>query len=316
MRQAPSRMQRLRDGAVVAARRAHGAAPSGPIARVLEQVPGVVPSTRFEGRALRWSLEGDILEVELCREPCNEIGTAALAELEQLAALVRSGAGGARSLLLYSSVLKGFCAGADLHELHQGMRERLDSGASKAAIAVGVRRFLDRVHRTFDTIDTAPLTTVAAVHGFCFGGGLELALTCDVIVADKSARFCFPELRLGLVPGFGGIPRLRRDVGNALVRDLLLTGRSVRATRAHEAGLASQLVGRGRALEAARGVARQAARFEPATTAAAKGFAKPLPRAELAREKRIFIELLRSPTVDAALRDFVASDDPYSYLPS
>jgi len=73
------------------------------------------------------------------------------------------------------------------------------------------------------------LVTVAAVHGVVFGGGFELALTCDMIVADRTARFCFPELRLGLIPGFGGIPRLKRDLGNGLVRDLLMTGRSISA---------------------------------------------------------------------------------------
>ena len=82
-----------------------------------------------------------------------------------------------------------------------------------------------------NAIDAAPLTTIAAVHGVTFGGGFELALACDLIVADKMARFCFPELRLGLIPGFGGIPRLKRDLGNAVVRDLLLTGRSIKRPR-------------------------------------------------------------------------------------
>ena len=153
------------------------------------------------------------------------------------------------------------------------------------------------------------------MHGVCFGGGFELALTADVIVADKSARFAFPELRLGLVPGFGGIPRLRRDVGNAVVRDLLLTGRSINANRAGEVGLVSQVVGRGKALEVARLVAQQAARFDAPTTAAAKRFTKPIPYAELEREKDVFIELLGSPTVERALRKFVESDDVRPYLP-
>ena len=100
----------------------------------------------------------------------------------------------------------------------------------------GVRAFLERIHRVFNAIDASPLTTIAAVHGVTFGGGFELALACDLIVADKMARFCFPELRLGLIPGFGGIPRLRRDLGNAVVRDLLLTGRSINAAKALAAG--------------------------------------------------------------------------------
>ena len=103
-----------------------------------------------------------------------------------------------------------------------------------------------------NTIDASPLTTIAAVHGVTFGGGFELALVSDLIIADKMARFCFPELRLGLVPGFGGIPRLKRDFGNAVVRDLLLTGRSFNATKAQQIGLVSQVVGEGEALRAAR----------------------------------------------------------------
>jgi enoyl-CoA hydratase/carnithine racemase len=101
------------------------------------------------------------------------------------------------------------------------------------------------------------LTTIAAVHGVTFGGGFELALTCDLIIADKMARFCFPELRLGLIPGFGGIPRLKRDLGNAVVRDLLLTGRSFNANKAQQIGLVSQVVGEGEALRAARATAAQ-----------------------------------------------------------
>src|SRR5207244_9397395 len=106
----------------------------------------------------------------------------------------------------------------------------------------GVRDFLERIHRVMNTIDALPLTTIAAVHGVTFGGGFELALVCDLIVADKMARFAFPELRLGLIPGFGGIPRLKRDLGNAVVRDLLLTGRSFNAANAQSAGLVSQTV--------------------------------------------------------------------------
>jgi enoyl-CoA hydratase/carnithine racemase len=156
---------------------------------------------------------------------------------------------------------------------------------------------------------------IAAVHGVVFGGGLELALACDLIVADRTARFAFPELRLGLVPGFGGIPRLRRDVGNALVRDLLLTGRSIGAERALAAGLVSQVVAEGQALRAARATAAQAAKFDPKTIAAAKRFAKPLPEAELKREMDLFLELFARPVVQDALRKFVDDRGPMPYLP-
>ena len=106
------------------------------------------------------------------------------------------------------------------------------------------------------------------------------------------ARFCFPELRLGLIPGFGGIPRLKRDLGNAVVRDLLLTGRSINATKAQQIGLVSQVVGEGEALRAARATAMQLRKFDRATAAAAKNFIKPIPLDELRREIDMFCDCL------------------------
>lgn len=272
-------------------------------------------SRTFEGKTLRFSHVGSALEVVLNRAPCNEIGLETLTELEVLANYVRDGASGARAMIFYSEIPTGFSAGADLKALYTGIVERRAKGMTMAAATQEVRSFLDRIHSVFNAFDMAPFTTIAATHGVVFGGGFELALTCDVIIADKSARFCFPELRLGLVPGFGGIPRLSRDVGNAVVRDLLLTGRSLNATRAHEVGLVSQLVARGEVLAAARALATQAARFDAATTAAAKTFMKPIPTEQLANEKALFTMLFTSPVVEAALAKFFHSTDVRPYLP-
>ena len=153
-----------------------------------------------------------------------------------------------------------------------------------------------------------------AIHGVCFGGGFELALACDILIADKTARFCFPELRLGIVPGFGGIPRLKREVGNGIVRDLLLTGRSLNAKRAQEIGLVSQFVAEGKHLIAARSTAKQAARFDHDAQRTCKQFIKPIPGAELELEKRHFKRLIQRPVVVAALEKFVTSSDLRPYL--
>ena len=166
-----------------------------------------------------------------------------------------------------------------------------------------------------NALDASPLTTIAAVHGVVFGGGFELALACDLIVADKMARFCFPELRLGLVPGFGGIPRLKRDAGNAVVRDLLLTGRSINAAKALDTGLVSQVSGEGEVLHVARATAAQIAKFDRTTSAAAKRFLKPIPREELRQEIDVFCELFVRPAVMEGLRKFVESTDAHPYLP-
>jgi enoyl-CoA hydratase/carnithine racemase len=178
-----------------------------------------------------------------------------------------------------------------------------------------VRDFLERIHRVMNALDAAPLVTIAAVHGVTFGGGWELALACDLIIADKMARFCFPELRLGLIPGFGGIPRLKRDLGNAVVRDLLLTGRSINATKAHSLGLVSQIAAEGQALRLAQATAAQLRKFDPPTTAVAKRFIKPIPHEELRREIQIFCDLFTRPAAEAGLRKFVESADALPYLP-
>jgi len=125
----------------------------------------------------------------------------------------------------------------------------------------------------------------------------------------------FPELRLGLIPGFGGVPRLKRDAGNAFARDLLLTGRSVNASRAHEVGLVAQLAAEGEALRIARAIAAQIAKFDAVTRAAAKKFIKPVPREELRREIDLFCELFTRPAVMAALKKFVEDSGPMPYLP-
>jgi enoyl-CoA hydratase/carnithine racemase len=254
-----------------------------------------------------FGLRDGVFELCLDQPPGNEIGLAMLETLERCAdAVARSSA---KALLIYSAQPLGFSAGADLRGLYAGMR---DKPASE--YLPEIRKFVDRIHAVADRIDSLPQATFAALHGVCFGGGFELALLCDVLIADRTTRFAFPELRLGIIPGFGGIPRLRREVPNAVVRDLLLTGRSLNATRAHELGLVSQLVAPGAALSAARAAARQAAHYADEARAAAKAFVKPLPRAELAAEKELFMQLIAQPRVQAALAEFVQRRDPLPYL--
>jgi enoyl-CoA hydratase len=264
----------------------------------------------FRGTALSWELADGVIELTLDRAPCNEIGSIALSELEQFTAALGSLQKDAHALIISSARKEGFCAGADLRELYEESQK-----LSPRDRVAGVRDFLERIHRVMNAIDAAPLTTIAAVHGVTFGGGFELALVCDLIVADKMARFCFPELRLGLIPGFGGIPRLKRDLGNAIVRDLLLTGRSINATKAQAVGLVSQVVAEGDALRVARATATQIAKFDRETMIAAKRFIKPIPEEELRREIEIFCELFTRPAVEAGLRKFVESTDALPYLP-
>ncbi len=272
-----------------------------------------MPELRVLDReSLTATLDAGVLDVVLHGGAANEIGLAMLGDLEALVGSFHD----VRAMVIRSASRRGFCAGADLRELHRGNVARRAEGASDADRVREVRGFLDRIHGVMNAIDAAPFTTIAAVHGVVFGGGFELALACDLIVADKSARFAFPELRLGLIPGFGGLPRLKRALGTSVANDLVLTGRSLGAARAHGLGLVSQLVGEGQASEVARRVATQATRFDAAATRAALNFVRTDIRAELEHEKDVFCELFVSPVVDAALARFAADTSAMPYLPA
>jgi enoyl-CoA hydratase/carnithine racemase len=263
-----------------------------------------------DGTTISWSSANGVAELALHKIPCNEIGSQTLAELEKFVDALDSALDSLHALIVHSTVPAGFSAGADLRELY-----RRSQALPTAQRVPAVRDFIERIHKVMNRLDACPLTTIAAVHGVTFGGGFELALACDLIIADKSARFCFPELRLGLIPGFGGIPRLKRDLGNAVVRDLLLTGRSINASKAQSVGLVSQLAGEGEALGVARGTAAQIGKFDRQTSATAKQFIKGIPHEELRREIEIFCELFSRPAVEAGLRKFVESGDTLPYLP-
>jgi enoyl-CoA hydratase len=264
----------------------------------------------WTGQALRWEWREGIIELTLDRPPANEIGTVMLAELEEFVEAARQLAPETAACIISSAQKSGFCAGADLRELYHRSVEM-----EPKLRAEGVRDFLEHIHAVLNWIDEAPFVTIGAIHGVCFGGGLELALVCDVMIADKMARFAFPELRLGLIPGFGGIPRLKRDLGNGFVRDLLLTGRSVNAARAQAVGLVAQLAAEGEALKIARATAAQVTKFDAATRAAAKEFIKPVPHEELRREIEIFCELFTRPAVMAGLKKFVENAGPMPHQP-
>jgi enoyl-CoA hydratase len=265
---------------------------------------------QFKGKALSWVWQDGVVELTLDRPPANEIGSVMLAELEQFVGAFDALVPVTSACIISSAQKAGFSAGADLRELYHGA-----AALSEKDRLSGIREFLQRIHATFNAIDAAPFVTLAAVHGVCFGGGFELALACDIIIADKMARFAFPELRLGIIPGFGGIPRLKRDLGNAFVRDLLFTGRSVNATRAQAVGLVAQLAAEGEALKLARVTAAQITKFDAETRTAAKKFIKPIPHEELRREIDLFCELFSRPAVMAALKKFVESSDAMPYLP-
>src|SRR6202012_5838442 len=135
----------------------------------------------FTGKTLRWEWRDGVIELTLDREPANEIGTAMLGELEKFVAAIPMLAPETAACIITSARKAGFSAGGDLRELY----ERASAPISDQQRVAKMREFLEAIHAVLNAIDEAPFVTIAAVHGVCFGGGLELALVCDIIVADK-----------------------------------------------------------------------------------------------------------------------------------
>jgi enoyl-CoA hydratase len=150
---------------------------------------------------------------------------------------------------------RAFAAGADIQQL-----------ARASPVEMYYQRRVDR----WDEIRALWTPLVAAVSGFCLGGGCELAMACDLIVASETAKFGQPETGLGLIPGAGGTQRLTRAVGKALAMDVILSGRFLSADEALRAGLVARVVAKEAWLEEAKRVARHIASKGPVAIRLAK----------------------------------------------
>lgn len=138
-------------------------------------------------------------------------------------------ASNARALLVTGAGAKAFCAGADIRELTG--RPRADQ-----------KRGAELGQATFAKLDRLPMPSVAIINGYAFGGGLELALACTFRLATRNAKMAFPEIKLGLIPGYGGTQRLPRVVGEARALEMIMTGRTVDAEEAARFGLVNRLL--------------------------------------------------------------------------
>lgn len=144
-------------------------------------------------------------------------------------ALDEVAAGDARALLITGAGPKSFCAGADIKEL---------TGRSLMA----QKRGAESGQAAFAKLSRLPMPSLAIVNGYAFGGGMELALACTFRIATRNAKFGLPEIKLGLIPGYGGTQRLPRLVGEGRALEMIMTGRFVDAEEAHRIGLINRLI--------------------------------------------------------------------------
>ena len=215
--------------------------------------------------------------------------------------LVGISADDAVRVLVLTGTGKGFIAGADIGEYHGVSQEGFDD--------------YQRLGRqVFSQVEGLPQYTVAAVNGFALGGGFEIALCCDAVLASERAKFGLPEVRLGLLPGGGGTQRLARALGTRFTTQLVVTGELVRADELYRRGLLASVHPAEDVLGAALALAHAVAANAPLPVRAAKkliadGTELPLEDA-LTLEQDVLSQLFRSADAKEGIDAFVAKREP------
>ena len=246
---------------------------------------------------LELEVDGGVAVLTLCRPPVNAMSPEWVTRFNALLDELQGRTDW--SVLHVRSAQKIFCAGADLKQLHDNfggdMEAQLDLGRS--------------YQRLFQRVQDLDAVTLAELGGTALGGGLELALACDLRIASSRAKFGFPEVTLGLIPGAGGTQRLSWLCGRAVASRLILTGETIAAAEAHRIGVVQWCVEPAQiAEEAARIAARVAASPRHATTGAKSAiFAAADPGLDgFARETEVVRSCFESSATRALVTAFLA----------
>ena len=166
-----------------------------------------------------------------------------------------------RAIIITGAGDKAFCAGFDVssaNPLVADFIKVLDTNDIKSA-----RKLINRIRKAVDSFISLPVPIIAAINGLAFGGGMELATRCDLRVMDKTAQLCFSEVRLGLMPDWGGTPYLTKLVGSATASDLILTARRVNAEEALKLGLVNRVSDKGLSVNESLNIAEQISQNGP-----------------------------------------------------
>ncbi|MBS1861590.1 MAG: enoyl-CoA hydratase/isomerase family protein [Actinobacteria bacterium] len=192
---------------------------------------------------VHYEVAGQIATITLDNPPLNVFTLAMAPALDE--ALDKAEADQeVRALIVTAAGDRAFCAGSDIAEFDQLMEP-----------GQVVPRKLGRQYEVFSRLDEFPKPTVAALVGIVYGGGIEIAVCCDILVADEEARFASPEIKLGVFPGSGGPVRVTRRVGEGRAKELMFLAEPISAAEAREWGLVNRLAAAGAAREMAREVA-------------------------------------------------------------
>src|SRR6186713_1505935 len=253
---------------------------------------------------VRVEQDGRVAILTLDHPPVNALSARLLEELEEeYDRLDRSD--DTRSIVIRGEGEKAFVAGADITEF-PAMREAIEEAAETGS-ARGIQKLAGRM-------DAGRTPVVAAIHGYCLGGGLELAMACDIRIASEDAQLGQPEIKLGLIPGGGGTQRLPRLVGIGRALLLNLTGDFIDAKTAYDWRLVEKVVPREELRETALGIARTIAARSPVSVGILRELARTtrdLPLEEgLRREADGFRRCLESEDGAEGVAAFIEKREP------
>ena len=183
---------------------------------------------KLEGLTCIRAVPGPVTELTISRpKALNALNQTVLAELEQVLTHLEKQSD--LRCVIITGEGKAFVAGADISHMADATPAQAEDFAAQG-------------QRVFAQLEQLPVPTLAAVNGFALGGGCELALACDLIYASEHAKFGQPEVKLGLMPGFGGTVRLPRKIGPGAAREWIFTGEMVSAQAAKDAGLVREIL--------------------------------------------------------------------------
>jgi enoyl-CoA hydratase/carnithine racemase len=207
---------------------------------------------------VKFAVQGAIARITLNRpEKLNALDPEMLAALEDAVSQAEQSRE-VRAIILEAAGEKAFCVGADI--LAWTALSPLDMWSE----------WVRRGHRVFERLERAKQPVICAIQGFAYGGGLELALACDIRIVTDSARFAMPEVKLGTVPGWGGTDRLPKLIGSARAKQMIFTGEPIVAEVAERWGLANQVMPASSLGECARALAEKIAGNAPVAVQTAK----------------------------------------------
>lgn len=254
-------------------------------------------------RVVAWSLERNIAKVVIDNPPVNVLSADVIEQLNEVVDEIKSHPD-VKVVIVTGGGEKAFVAGGYIKGFPEWMGKGVEEAKEKSLW----------LQEPLNKIEQLPQPTIAAINGLALGGGCELALSCDIRIAEEQIVIGLPEVKLGLFPGAGGTQRLPRLIGKARAKEMIFTGESISATEAERIGLVNHIVPKGQAMEKAMDIAQKISRHSSLPITFAKrsiddGYEQPLQEG-LVTEAENFGHVFQTKDVKEGVEAFIQKREP------